>query len=633
MPAADDFRTDAEKEFVSAESQQSVLDGSQRRDFVSLGDAQCVIVDDEGMFKHTRFLTHRLLVNEATQCVVVFVIFLNCLAVGVELQVGQPPAGAPSIFEYFEIIFQMMYAAELAAMFFAYGCDCLHDHWVKFDMLVVAGGFADICVLQPLNAKFDMILILRVLRLLRLFRLARAMKVLVQFREMAILINGLLSSVGMMVYTLVLLTVMIFIFACAGQQLIGEIAKEPGVDPLIADIVTEHFATVTLSMLTLIQFVSMDDLAAVYKPIIMDRPWLSIYFLSAILVISIVLMNLVTAVMVNSAIDKAEQNKSIVQQAAKEKAAKLARDVSNLFYKLDTDADGELCKEEFMDLSHDNMMLLHECLPDMSPMEIFEAIDIDRHGSVDNEQFCQGIMYLVKSGLSPQMRRMAAQLDATHSQMNQLMDGQEALFQHFGVAKPVKPRRRSQRSNKSYDSETSAVVAASSDLPVREVKLGAATDTAEAMVAKPSLDSRLAQDLRDIHAAMHASMAKASSILTRSLSTSTTEPAEVPAPLRQGSNVSSLSPGSDASSSSDYYPCLLCRNRAAARRASTASSGEQPELLPIPPELGHPGADLKTDRTALKPIPSEADHRFQAVKSGATMPQHKAWGGPSFYDL
>lgn len=152
-------------------------------------------------------------------------------------------------------------------------------------------------------------------------------------------------------------------------------------------------------------------------------------------------MNLITAVMVNSAIDKAEHNKAIANQAAKEKAAQFSRNMKSLFWELDKDGSSTLSREEFADISGDSLMLLSECLPDMTPMEVFEAIDVDNIGSIDIEEFCQGVIGLVKSGLSPAMRRLGAQLEATHMHIKNVSSDQDRMLLHFGL-----PLRRGTRS-------------------------------------------------------------------------------------------------------------------------------------------------------------------------------------------
>ena len=45
-------------------------------------------------------------------------------------------------------------------------------------------------------------------------------------------------------------------------------------------------------MLTLVQFVTMDSIAAVYYPLVVERPWLAVFFMPVMVLISVGLMNL-----------------------------------------------------------------------------------------------------------------------------------------------------------------------------------------------------------------------------------------------------------------------------------------------------------------------------------------------------
>lgn len=57
----------------------------------------------------------------------------------------------------------------------------------------------------------------------------------------------------------------------------------------------------------------LDSIGAIYKPIIRRRFALLLYFISVLLLLSIALMNLVTAVMVNSSLDQATQDKEALK--------------------------------------------------------------------------------------------------------------------------------------------------------------------------------------------------------------------------------------------------------------------------------------------------------------------------------
>lgn len=70
----------------------------------------------------------------------------------------------------------------------------------------------------------------------------------------------------------------------------------------------EHFGD---AMLTLFQCFTLDSAGEVYRPLITHNPTLIAYFMTVILIMAVSLMNLVTAVMVNSALDQASEDKDV----------------------------------------------------------------------------------------------------------------------------------------------------------------------------------------------------------------------------------------------------------------------------------------------------------------------------------
>ena len=52
--------------------------------------------------------------------------------------------------------------------------------------------------------------------------------------------------------------------------------KCPSRGPITQPVVEEYFMGVGRSMLTLIQFVTLDELRSFYYPLILERPWLSV---------------------------------------------------------------------------------------------------------------------------------------------------------------------------------------------------------------------------------------------------------------------------------------------------------------------------------------------------------------------
>merc|ERR1719375_902636 len=164
--------------------------------------------------------------------------------------------------------------------FFAHRTSALKSGWVRFDFVLVGMGVITSWIINPImslasngedSAVKETMAPLMVLRVLRLFRLARAVRLLVQFKTLWMLVRGLLSSAGTIFYTFSLITLILYIFACLGIELIS---KNPlrETDKTFDELAEEFFPNLWTTMLTLVAFVNLDSVGAIYAPMIRRDP-------------------------------------------------------------------------------------------------------------------------------------------------------------------------------------------------------------------------------------------------------------------------------------------------------------------------------------------------------------------------
>ena len=104
-------------------------------------------------------------------------------------------------------------------------------------------------------------------RMPRLARLVRAARLVVQFRTLWLLVQGLWHSIMPMLWTFIIMAAVVYIFAVLGIELIRE-APEYGEAYDVAQVSFQHLQG---AMLTLIQFMTLDSIASTYKPLILSR--------------------------------------------------------------------------------------------------------------------------------------------------------------------------------------------------------------------------------------------------------------------------------------------------------------------------------------------------------------------------
>eukprot|EP00435_Cladocopium_sp_Y103_P015298 s4562_g3.t1 len=213
-------------------------------------------------------------------------------------------------------------------------------------------------------------------RLLRLARLARALRLMVQFQTLWQLVQGLFHSIGTLFWTFLLVMLLMYIAAVTGMELIK-------VDQ---DLPVDHPYNAAASL-------CFDSIGGIYRPLVKQNVFCFVYFVLAMLILSIALMNLVTAVMVNSSLDQARKRscdsrrKGASQDKEAKKAweaARKAKQMENLkkmFLELDEDGSGELSLEELL-----------EAPESAQDQELFGLLDYDGGGTVGVEEFCEGVL-------------------------------------------------------------------------------------------------------------------------------------------------------------------------------------------------------------------------------------------------
>jgi len=301
----------------------------------------------------------------------------------------------------------VIYIIELSMRFFGSGLKCLEDTWVKFDCVLVTLGMMSEWIFVALDGDTNLGPLM-VLRLMRLARLARTVRLLVRFRTLWFLVGGLMSSAGTMFYTVLILFTIVYFFGAIGVELVT-LNPLSRTDDDFAQIVDDYFRTVPETMLTLLQFTCLDSIGMIYRPLIMKDPVLLFYFLGVILCVPVVLMNLVTAVLVNSAIERAKQNQEAEQMYKDKQKKRLVKKLQVVFERLDEDKSGEVSITEISQISDEDKKLLFDLIAVSDPVEIFDALNVDGDDFISIDEFCNGVWQLMTTQSPLEIQRMEKQ--------------------------------------------------------------------------------------------------------------------------------------------------------------------------------------------------------------------------------
>jgi len=417
------FHAQDPKRFQTEDSEAPGKVGATR----GRGGRQAVHFGDEAFLAGPRRKVYEAILHPSFDFGIGLIITFNSVTIGVEQHLRMFDENPEdNIFVYvigiLEMSFLIIYTFELLSRFFAQGQVALSDNWVRFDtLLVVSGWFTTL--LDAFETGMEGADLVLVLRTARLARLARTVRLLVRFKALWMLVRGLFSSAGTMLYTLLLLVIILYIFSCVGIELITKSKLNDPEHELfdleyhrIADI---YFPDLFVTMLTLVQFVCLDSIGAIYRTLIKSDPiYLIPYFITIILVVPIVLMNLVTAVIVNGAIDQALQDKDAQKIHEAQKQKKLFKQLRDVFRKLDDDGSGEVSLDEIQQITEQDKLILQDLTGVSDPEQIFNALDVDGSGTLEVEEFCDGIWVMIQSTVSPEVQRMEKQVNLIYKSMH-----------------------------------------------------------------------------------------------------------------------------------------------------------------------------------------------------------------------
>jgi len=308
------------------------------------------------------------------------------------------------------IFYTVMFTVELGLRGLAYGKYLFSTEewaWRLVDVLVVLTSLIElsISVMAELMGRSDSTVVsnLRILRIMRITRLTRAIRVvrLVRFiRALKTLLYSIAHTLKALVWSLFLLMLIIYVFSIIFTDAASEflLRKDKPWDSTDEVFLLERFGALDASMDTLF--------AAITGGLtwIEAREALShIHFLYGwvfhiyIAFCYFAVLNVMTGVFCQSAIESAEKDHEMIIQSVAHEKQKYTRAIRRLFKAMDADSSGTITKEEF-----------EEHFGDPSIRQVFDALDLDASDAytlfqhldsdgtqdVDVQEFLEGCMQL-----------------------------------------------------------------------------------------------------------------------------------------------------------------------------------------------------------------------------------------------
>lgn len=373
-------------------------------------------------------------------------IMVNCVTMGMQADslVNDYNADIEAVVWVAENILVFLFTFEIAARLKVFGCAEYFDMrtsegWFNvFDAIIVLVSgpifgwvFPLIALITGESFSAGFLRTLSVFRSLRLLRIVRVIQRMPMFREVWLLLRGLTSSMRTLVWTVTVIFVLTYLFAILGCWIISSEIKQVMqsieiMTPEEAQQITYTFEVVkgiAPLMQLLIQFLTLDSWNSKMEQIMKYTPWCVGYFYTYIAVAVFVLMNLVTAIIVENAMSasKMDENEKLKQMEDFKK--KELKELEHLFYLMDADGDGTLDWEEFENAFLDEEMSRKWRLLDFGPDECKELFDLldDGDGGIHTGEFFHGLARMKGGAQSRDLMKVGQQVDRISKDVQSLI--------------------------------------------------------------------------------------------------------------------------------------------------------------------------------------------------------------------
>lgn len=375
------------------------------------------------------------------------IVLLNTLLIGAQIHHEAVSTSNEVIFDILEYMCAGIFFLELMLRFVCLGgnyCNKDERYWASFDVFLVVLSCVDIVMNVVWGGAEDLpgpgASSGKILKMIRMARVMRVLRMVRFLGELRVMVRMIIQSTFSLFWLLVLLATLMYVFAILLTQGATTYLTTPpeggviGDEPSNAKAVRDAYGSLFLSMYTLFKamtdgmswHIAADALESVGF-------FYFVLFLGYIFFTLFSVLNIVTGVFVDGAIQLANEDRSLLIK--KETCARVAQasHLMDLLAEMDTDESGTITLSEFEASMRDpkiEQFMAALQVDHTQAQELFNLLDTDGSGSIDIDEFVEGMqrirgeaksldIHLLRNGVRMMHRTLYDLIDCIRSELLQ----------------------------------------------------------------------------------------------------------------------------------------------------------------------------------------------------------------------
>eukprot|EP00929_Paragymnodinium_shiwhaense_P108861 TRINITY_DN75208_c0_g1_i1.p1 TRINITY_DN75208_c0_g1~~TRINITY_DN75208_c0_g1_i1.p1 ORF type:complete len:930 (-),score=205.63 TRINITY_DN75208_c0_g1_i1:128-2917(-) len=379
-------------------------------------------------------------------------IVLNAVVIGAQTEwSAQNDGGQSDEFIWISHAFTFLFALEQVLRIFVYGRQyfCEDDSaWNIMDFTIVVFGVLEFMIDYVMPALEDQseesdenlmqkMSLVRLARIMRVFRVVRVLRVLRIFRQLRVLINAIVNTMRSCLCTLWLLCVIIYMFSTTLTQAVNDARASMVHDEVQRALLDEEglkkfYGSLFRSTYTLFQTMSggvswiecaqpLSDVHSAYV----------FLFLVFVFFVNFAVLNVVTGIFCQSAIESAQQDNEEVLEVQLSLKRLYIEKLQDLFEEIDQEDDGYITLQEFEEKLQDKRLTAYLSTLDLDVDQawtLFKLIDREERGAVSIDEFVDGCLRLRGAARGIDLNKMMYENRWIRHKLSRFMKYVEAEF-------------------------------------------------------------------------------------------------------------------------------------------------------------------------------------------------------------